>query len=146
MSESMPKTLRTDTFRSGGPATAGASASEPVSTFMNPPGRAARAAGKNEPYSRSRLRRKGASDQLLAAQKIVSLDDLAQFLLRRTVAAVGVGVMALHQILVARLDRCLRRIGVEVQRMQRLQRQRIIARRLLRVARAARAFSPHGSR
>src|SRR4051794_1920539 len=146
MSESMPNTLRTDTFRSGGPATAGASACETVSTFMKPPGRAAGAASKNEPYSRSRRWRKSASDQLLAAQRIVCLDDLAQFLLRRTVAAVGVGAMALHQVLVAVLDRRLRRSGVEVQRVQRLQRQRIVARRLLGAAGAARAFFPHGAR
>ena len=41
-----------------------------------------------------RSEEKAGSDQLLAAQEIVRLDDLAQLLLRRTVAAVGVGVMA----------------------------------------------------
>src|SRR5947208_17119322 len=108
MSESMPNSWRTDTFRSGGPATSETSAGDAVATFMNPPRPPHRKRGPSlisaEPYKRSRRREKAASDQLLAAQKIVGLDDLAQFLLRRAVAAVGVGMVALDQVLVAGLD------------------------------------------
>src|ERR1700683_3726069 len=44
------------------------------------------------------------SDELVGAQVIVGLDDLAQFIFRRTIAAVGVRMMPLDQILVPRLD------------------------------------------
>ena len=44
------------------------------------------------------------SDQLVRPQEIVGLDDLAQFVFRRTISAIGVGMVAFHQFLVFRFD------------------------------------------
>src|SRR5215813_3489938 len=53
-------------------------------------------------------------------QIIIRLDDLAQLILGGAVAAVGVGMMALHQLLEARLDLAALGVGLEPERMQRL--------------------------
>src|SRR5208283_5306554 len=72
-----------------------------------------------KPLSRARPR----LDELVGAQVVIGLDDFAQFVFRRTIAPIGVRMMAFDQILVARLD--LRRGGgaVELKRQQRLNRQ-----------------------
>src|ERR1700722_19218903 len=57
-----------------------------------------------------------ASDQLVRPQEIIRLDDLAQFVFRRPVAAVGVGMVALHQFLVFGLDRDFGGLAVEFER------------------------------
>src|SRR5215467_7921975 len=50
----------------------------------------------------------------------ISLDDLAQPIFGRTIAAVGVGMMALHQRLELPLDLLCRGIRVEAERIERL--------------------------
>src|ERR1700677_2199594 len=93
-------------------------------------------------FDQTRLR----SDQLVRPQEIIGLDDLAQFVFRRTVAAVGVGMVALHQLLVFRFDGDFGGLAVEFERKQRLQRQRVVARGLRRVAGSSGAFAPHRAR
>src|SRR5215467_2567139 len=53
-------------------------------------------------------------------QIIIRLDDLAQLVLGGAIAAVGVGMMALHQLLEARLDRGTLGVGLEPEGVQRL--------------------------
>ena len=51
---------------------------------------------------------------------IVRLDDLAQAILQRAVAAIGVGMVALHQFLEARLDLGRGRVDLQPERVERL--------------------------
>src|SRR5262245_11205683 len=70
--------------------------------------------------SASSHRPRAASAEAGRLQVIVGLDDLAQAILAGAVAAIGVGMMPLHQELEARLDVGLLRVGIETERVQRL--------------------------
>src|ERR1700749_1459177 len=119
MSESMPKSCRTDTLMSGAPGTASAWAAVcicDIANFINPSlprasrGRlapdlselAAEAKARGGPHYSGRLRM--ASDQLVRSGIIIGLDDFPQFFFRRPVGAIGVGMGLFNQFLVAGLD------------------------------------------
>src|ERR1700677_1686606 len=53
-------------------------------------------------------------------QIVIGLDDFDQAVLGGAVAAIGVGMMLLHQRLVLRLDGLERRVGAEPHHLQRL--------------------------
>src|SRR5271166_5831638 len=92
------------------------------------------------------LLRPGArSDELVGAQVIVRLDDLAQFVFRRTIAAIGVRMMPLDQVLVTRLDLRLGGVAGEVKRQQRFDRQGVVPRRRLVLRRLAARSAPSRS-
>ena len=57
------------------------------------------------------------SDEPRLLQIVIGLDDLAQLLLRRTVAAVAVGMVALDQFLEPGLDLLARRLSRQAQRL-----------------------------
>src|SRR5271155_4805175 len=88
------------------------------------------------------LRQEPRSDELVGAQVIVRLDDLAQFVFRRTIAAIGVRMMPLDQVLVTRLDLRLGGVAGEVKRHQRFDRQRVVPRRRLVLRRLAARSAP----
>src|ERR1043165_1766945 len=89
-----------------------------------------RRAGKQRDGKHSPTHRR-ASAELRRLQVIVGLDDLAQAILARAVAAVRVGMVALHQLLEARLDPGRLGVGLEPERVERL---------ALRVAHRARFY------
>src|SRR5476649_3079034 len=119
----MPKVLRTDTRVSGGPGIAPAISGCicGIATFIRPPLPPDRAGGVSSIIETSRPAAKGQvthrsganrrpqrralpSDQFVRSEEIIGLDDLAQFFFRRAVPAVGVGMVAFHQFLIAGLD------------------------------------------
>src|SRR4051794_8207536 len=105
MSLSMPKTCRIDTFMSGRVAASG------VEIIVPPWPRAseARVMSIEIPrlFSRPPRAEKAVSRGSTKAcgfQIVIGLDDLAQPVLGGAVAAIGIGMMALHQGLETRLD------------------------------------------
>src|SRR5581483_7918031 len=70
-------------------------------------------------------------------QVLISLNDLAQLVFRRAVAAVGIGMMPFHQRLEPDLDIVARGLGLKAQRVQRLALGIAHAARLARAAAVA---------
>src|ERR1700731_2679287 len=94
---------------------------------VNPRPAAVRRAGELAKSARgcSRHRRFGLARRLTRAayhrlEIIIRLDDLDQAILGGAVAAIGVGMVLLHQRLVFRLDGLERRVGTEPHHLQRL--------------------------
>src|SRR5271156_3194449 len=86
-------------------------------------GRPRRRCGLPDPRSANRcLRPESRSDELVGAQVIVGLDDLAQYVFRRTIAAICVRMMPLDQVLVPRLDLRLGGVAIKVESHQSLDR------------------------
>ena len=65
-------------------------------------------------------RPQGKSAEAGGLQIVIGLDDFTQLVFGAAVAAIGVGMMALHQFLEARLDVGAARVLLEPQRMERL--------------------------
>src|SRR5208337_1734229 len=122
MSDSIPNTLRTEMRVSGRPGV-GSAAVGVCLEFMGPP--------RFFPHGKQRFlvllefpseakagyptyggRNRCASDQLVGAKIVIGLNDLAQFILRRPVAAIRVRMVAFDQVLVAGLDPGLGRVAV----------------------------------
>src|ERR1043166_741819 len=125
MSLSMPNTWRTDTFMSGSPATSS------VAIVIAPPWPRSRVEPAFERESRLRCGAnlaespRGAHPPSASAkadgfQVVVRLDDLAQPVLAAPVAAVGIGVMPLHQQLEPSLDVGSLGVTFQPQRIERL--------------------------
>src|SRR6185312_9000842 len=74
--------------------------------------------GSRRPAARQRTAAR--SDETDRLQIIIRLDDLDQAVLGRAVAAIGVGVVTLDQLLEARLDLHLAGAGLEAERVERL--------------------------
>ena len=104
----MPKSWRTDTFMSGMPGTpawAWAGMSFRFRMFFQVLGRQCRTGSAND----RELPSVPASDEASLLQIVISLDDFAQLVLGPLVAAIGVGVVALDQLLEPGLDLGTRR-------------------------------------
>ena len=158
----MPKAFRTDMRVSGRPG-AGSDPTMACTEFIGPP---RSSAARRERPSHTRIpgarkkralaamsltRQNGApvpraptlqSDELIGAQKIVGLDDLAQSVFRRTIAPVRVRMMAFDQFLVSRLDLRWGRVAAKFERQQRLDRQGVVPRRGLGLRRLAFCSAP----
>ena len=77
--------------------------------------------------------RRSAETRLL--EHAIGLDHIAKPVFRTPVAAIGVGMVVLHQFLIARLDVLASRVCVKAKRFQRLGLKRLglaLARRLAR--------------
>src|ERR1700734_3743912 len=146
----MPNALRTDTRVSGRPG-AGWDPTMACTEFIGPPHYSA---ARRERLSHTRIpgaRKKRAltatsqppewravpraptlqSDELIGAQEIVGLDDLAQSFFRRTIAPVRVRMMAFDQFLISRFDFRWGRVATKFERQQGLDRESVVARRRL---------------
>src|SRR5207248_10655958 len=114
MSLSIPNTCRTDTFISGRPgiSSAGTTVIGPPCLGTNRDPNRFDGSGRNSGGNLAELRAAAipaasgspGSSKADRFQILVGLDDLAQPLLRGTIAAIRVGVMALHQQLETDLD------------------------------------------
>src|SRR5690348_16848623 len=117
----MPKSWRTDTFMSGMPGTpAWAWAGISLGSGCLCGGRRYRRTGGATRYVLA-----GSSDEASLLQIVISLYDFAQLVFGPFVSAVGVGVVALNQLLEPGLD--LESLGgwTEIQGLQRFQLQRL---------------------
>src|SRR5580692_9226832 len=124
MSLSMPNTWRIDTFMSGSPATGSVAIVIRPPCLGTPEAHAVRARIGCHRKLTSRTRRVGKPIGRSAIthrfQIVVRLDDLAQAVLARSVATIGVGMVAFHQDLELGFDVGRAGVGFKAQRVEGL--------------------------